>query len=145
MSHGRQPEVVYFLFGAFLLLITDGKSSCWTSVAWCYSYKRDGVKTLQKGKKSTSGYRPCLTNVCASAPWRQEFAALLLQPSCCVSRLLKTISLSCGSFKKDASLWLLIMRQIPNLNVHLFLKHFKTKELRCKYPDEIDSRGSIKS
>ena len=38
-----------FFFGAFLLLTTDGKSSCWTSVVW--RFKQYGVKTLQKGKK----------------------------------------------------------------------------------------------
>ena len=55
--------------GAFLLLTSDGKNSCWTSVVW--RYKRDGVKTLQKGKYSTSGCRPWLTNVCAKLPIRE--------------------------------------------------------------------------
>ena len=37
------------------------------TVAW--SYKRDGVKTLQKGKNSISGWRLWLKNVCAKAPY----------------------------------------------------------------------------
>lgn len=69
MSHGRQPRgrILFSFFGAFLLLTTDGKRSCWMSVAW--HYNRDDVNTLQKGKKLTYGCCPWLMNVCASAPY----------------------------------------------------------------------------
>ena len=64
-TDGNRNSNVSF-FGAFLLLTTEGKAL--VGPLWLDLTKRGGVKTLQKGKESTSGCRPWLTKrLCLSS------------------------------------------------------------------------------
>ena len=56
MIHGRQPEVESFLFWRGFSPYQGQKKLFLMTVACCY--KRDNVKTLQKGKNSISGCMP---------------------------------------------------------------------------------------
>ena len=129
MDGNRKSNVSFLFFGVVLLLTTDRKKLLLITVV--RPYKRDGVKTLQKGKNLISGCRSSLRPETSVLKFPISFL-LLLTASVNISLRSKCDTKEALGWSKFNKIKFVVNGDIREAKFNIIMKDFLTRVLEIQ-------------